>query len=187
MSENSQKVAIYPGSFNPLHIGHLDILHQGLQVFDKIILLHAINPEKIKVFPNIQKWEMEEIIDHQLTYFGKDKSRIEYDETSGPIFKYCEEHDIHHIIRGLRDSADFNYELTQRTYNKHLAKDLAGGYLNTVFFVTNKTQVSSSIIRNLAGILEKDEFGCAVKDKLNLDPSNAIEREFLGKLWKAYK
>jgi len=180
-------IAIYPGSFNPLHIGHLDVIHQGLQVFDKIILLKAVNPNKPEYLNKVGRFEIIEIIKHQLLYFGKERNRIKIDETEGPIYKYCEEHDIHHIIRGLRDSADFNYELTQRQYNKQLAKDLAGGYLNTVFFVTDKSQVSSSIIRNLAGILEKDEFGLAVKDKLNLDPSNQIERKFLAKLWRAYQ
>ena len=188
MSEElQQKVAIYPGSFNPLHIGHLDVLEQAIKVFDKVILLHAINPEKIKVFPNIQKWEMEEIIEHQLLYFGKDRFKIKYDEVNGPIYKYCEENDIHHIIRGLRDSADFDYEVTQKHYNKELAKNLAGGYLNTVFFSTEKTNVSSSVIRNLAGILGIEEFAVSVMDLVNLKPNNEIERKFLEKLWNAYK
>lgn len=188
MSENQQrKVAIYPGSFNPLHIGHLDVLKQALSVFDEVILLNAVNHGKKNKRP--PRMLMLQVMKQQLlTYLDKnERERVTIKSTSDPIYKYCKEHNISHIVRGIRGSVDLDDELAQRYYNNNLSVYLENCKLTTVFFATSKRSISSSAIRQLAEFLDVERFSIVSGKELSLNPLNDIDRKLMNNLWEAYK
>ncbi|MBN1828379.1 MAG: pantetheine-phosphate adenylyltransferase, partial [Deltaproteobacteria bacterium] len=97
------KIAVYPGSFDPITNGHLDIIRRGLRVFDKIIVLVGFNPKKATLFT----------VDERVTMISSvvaDNPRIEVDSYSGLIVDYVNKIEAQAILRGLRAMSDFEYE-----------------------------------------------------------------------------
>ena len=97
------RVAVYPGSFDPITNGHLSLLRRGLQIFDKIIIAIAINPVKKPLFT------LEERVDI-LKAVLKDYSRIEIDHFQGLLVDYVQGRETNIVLRGLRALSDFEYE-----------------------------------------------------------------------------
>lgn len=125
------KIAVYPGSFNPFHIGHLNILQKAEKIFDKVIIARGINPEKSNEFaelPNRINHRQIEYYDGLLTDFI---DSLEYDVT---------------IIRGLRNSTDLQYELTQYRFLQELKNDIK---IVSIFCDKEYEHISSSSLRML--------------------------------------
>ena len=134
------KVALYPGSFDPITNGHMDVLKRAVSIFDKVIVLVAINPDKKGRFSIEDRVEM---IKEAVSEFPN----VEVDSYKGLTVRYAKEHGATHLIRGLRAVTDFEYEVQQAQMLKHIAPDL-----ETVFILTGQEYyfVSSSGIRELA-------------------------------------
>jgi pantetheine-phosphate adenylyltransferase len=135
-------VAIYPGSFDPITNGHVDIIRGGLVAFDKIIVGVLSNPKKLKpLFSDEERMEMIQDV------FKDQADRIEVDSFEGLLVDYCAKKNAHVILRGLRAVADFEYELQMANMNRHLNKKI-----ETVFIMANDAffYVSSSIVKEVA-------------------------------------
>ena len=132
------KVAVYPGSFDPITNGHLDILERALNIFDKVIVLIAVNPNKKSRFDaKVRKAMIEEAVD---------SPKVEVDIYDGLTVRYAKEHGATHLIRGLRAVTDFEYEFQLATAN-----DLADKDIDTVFLMSknDKSFINSSMIMEL--------------------------------------
>lgn len=135
----NMKIAVYPGSFDPLTNGHLDILKRALNVFDKVILLLAVNPKKKSVFTVEERLSM-------MKEAVKDLKGVEVDFTDGLTVTYAKEHGAFSLIRGLRAVSDFEYEFQLSAANSFIDPDI-----DMVFFMAKKetTFVSSSMINQM--------------------------------------
>lgn len=133
------KVAIYPGSFDPITNGHLDILTRAARVFDKIIVLVAINPNKKSRFTLEDRLLMIKEATIELP-------NVEVDSYEGLTVKYAKKHGATHLIRGLRAVSDFEYEFQLASAN-----EFADASIDMVFFMArgDKTFISSSAIFEL--------------------------------------
>lgn len=134
------KIAVYPGSFDPITNGHLDILNRALKVFDKVILLLASNASKKGRFSPKERLElMKESV--------KGLDRVEVDSFDGLTVDYCLAHDANSIIRGLRAVSDFEYEFQLSAANHYLSEEV-----DMVFFMAapSTTFISSSAVDELA-------------------------------------
>ena len=150
------KVAIYPGSFDPITNGHLDILQRALKIFDKVIVLVAVNPNKKSRFSVEDRIAMiKEAVDNQ---------NVEVDATSGLTVEYAKQHGATHLIRGLRAVTDFEYEFQLATAN-----DFIDSSIDSVFLMSknDKSFINSSMI------VELHQQG---KDVSSLVPPSVIKR-----------
>ena len=135
-----KRVAIYPGSFDPVTNGHIDILERGLKLFDKIIVAILLNPGKDPLFT------VEERI-HMLKISLKKINNIEIDTFSGLLVDYAAKKKSHAILRGMRAVSDFEYEFQLALMNRRLNREI-----QTVFLMTGLRWIftSSSIIKEAA-------------------------------------
>jgi pantetheine-phosphate adenylyltransferase len=136
-----QRIAIYPGSFDPVTNGHLDIIKRGLKLFDQIIVAIMHNPAKESLFTVEERRELLEI---SLKSF----SNIEIDTFDGLTVDYAAEKKAHAILRGMRAVSDFEYEFQLALMNRRLNREI-----QTVFLMTGLRWIftSSSIIKEAAG------------------------------------
>lgn len=134
------KVAVYPGSFDPITNGHLDILERACRVFDKVIVLVAVNPNKHSNFSIDERVEM-------IKETAKDLKNVEVYSDSGLTVKFAKEHGATHLIRGLRAVSDFEYEFQLASANEFVDSSI-----DMVFFMArgDKTFISSSAIMEMA-------------------------------------
>lgn len=138
MEVKSMKIGVYPGSFDPITNGHLDVLNRALKIFDKVIVLVAVNPSKKSRFsPEERKAMIEEAIDN---------SKVEVDVYSGLTVEYAKRHGATHLIRGLRAVTDFEYEFQLASAN-----DFIDSNIDTVFLMSknDKSFINSSMIMEL--------------------------------------
>jgi pantetheine-phosphate adenylyltransferase len=135
-----ERTAVYPGSFDPITNGHIDIIRRGLRVFDKLIILIAYNPAKSSLFT------VEERIDLIETVIGDDP-RIRIDSFSGLLVDYVKKENSLVILRGLRALSDFEYEFQMALINRRLDRDI-----ETVFLMTGYKwfYTSSQLIKEAA-------------------------------------
>lgn len=138
----SKRIAVYPGSFDPITYGHLDIIERGLKVFEKIIIAVARNSEKKGLF------SMEERIAHIKEAVGDD-SRIEVDTFDGLLVDYVSQKGATVILRGLRAVSDFEYEFQIAQMNHNLQNEI-----ETLFMMTSVPYgyLSSSIVKEVASL-----------------------------------
>ena len=131
------KVAIYPGSFDPVTNGHIDIVERGLKLFDKIIVSILSNPNKEYLFPLEERMEM-------LKDCLKKFKNVEIDSFDGLLVDYAASRKAHAILRGLRAMSDFEYEFQMALMNRRLNREV-----QTVFLMTGLRWIftSSSIIK----------------------------------------
>jgi pantetheine-phosphate adenylyltransferase len=136
------RVAIYPGSFDPITNGHLSLLRRGLQIFDKIIVAIAINPEKKPLFT------LKERIDILMAVL-KDYPRVQIDHFQGLLIDYVQAQETNIILRGLRALSDFEYEFQLALMNRKLSRKV-----QTVFMMTDYKwfYISSTIIKEAASL-----------------------------------
>lgn len=143
-----ERIAVYPGSFDPITNGHLDILHRGLKLFDKVIIAIAHNAEKKPLFSVEERLQMiKEVVQ------GLDN--VVVDSFDGLLVDYVRRVKARFIIRGLRAMSDFEYEFQMASVNRTL-----NGQVDTIFMMTSKDYffVSSRTIKEVAelgGCVEK--------------------------------
>ncbi|ACK42421.1 MULTISPECIES: pantetheine-phosphate adenylyltransferase [Dictyoglomus] len=139
--------AVYPGSFDPVTNGHIDIIQRGAKIYDEVIVLVAENISKTPLF------SLEERLD-MLRHSLKDIPNVKIDHFSGLLVDYLKKIDVKIIIRGLRAVSDFEYEFQQALTNKKLYPEC-----ETVFLVSDLkyTFLSSSMVKEIA------KFGGCIK------------------------
>ncbi len=135
------KIAVYPGTFDPVTNGHLDILTRSLRIFDKVIVAIATNPRKTPLFT------VEERIDFIKSAVDDAIDHLIFDSFDGLLVSYCTGRGAKCIVRGLRALADFEYEFQFAHMNRRLAPEV-----DTVFFMTDERNhyVSSSLVKEVA-------------------------------------
>ena len=132
--------AIYPGSFDPITNGHLDVISRALSLFDKVIVTVADNPAKRPLFTIEERQEM-------IRQSTTDMQGVVVASFTGLVVDHARQHDAVAIIRGLRAISDFEFEFQMALMNRHMAADI-----NTVFLMPHEryTHLNSSIIREIA-------------------------------------
>lgn len=135
-----ERIAIYPGSFDPPTNGHIDMIERGLQIFDKIIVGILINPSKKSLFTMDERKEM---FEKSL----KNYQNVEIDFFEGLLVDYVAKKNAHAVLRGLRAVSDFEYEFQLAMMNRKLNREI-----QTVFLMTGLRWVfiSSSIVKEAA-------------------------------------
>jgi pantetheine-phosphate adenylyltransferase len=142
MSESRTKVAVYPGTFDPITNGHLDILVRSLALFDQVIVALARNPRKQPLFTVDERIAL---IKESLA--PRHAAKVSFDAFDGLLVDYCRGQGASCIVRGLRALADFEYEFQFAHMNRRLAPEV-----DTVFFMTDESNhyVSSSLVKEVA-------------------------------------
>lgn len=132
------KKAVFPGSFDPITLGHYDIIQRGLSLFDHLVVAIGENSEKS------YRFSLEQRLAFLAKAFG-DEPRIEITTYSGLTVDFCKSIEAQFILRGLRNPADFEFEKAIAHTNRTLSK------IETVFLLTasDKAFISSSIVRDV--------------------------------------
>lgn len=162
-------LAVYPGTFDPITNGHVDILLRSLALFDKVIVAIATNPNKTPLF------NLEQRIEFIREALGDESSRVEFDHNEGLLVDYCKKRGASTIVRGLRALADFEYEFQLAHMNRRLAPGI-----DTVFFMTDERNhyVSSSLVKEVAS------FGGDVSGLVPTSVAAALSANFAAKQGK---
>jgi len=130
--------AIFPGSFDPITLGHYDIIQRGIPLFDELVIAIGINTEKRYMFP----------LEKRLGFIEeafKDEPKIKVRTYKGLTVDFCKKVHADYILRGLRNPADFEFEKAIAHTNRKLSE------IETVFLLTSsgKSYISSSIVRDV--------------------------------------
>ena len=135
------KVAIYPGSFDPVTFGHLDIIGRAADIFDELTISVLNNVKKTPLFSVEERVKI-------LKEATKDMPNVKVESFSGLLVDYAKEKDVHVIVRGLRAITDFEYELQNAQTNRLLSKE----ELDTIFFTTSLeySYLSSTTVKEIA-------------------------------------
>ena len=135
------KTAIYPGTFDPMTYGHLDIIKRAANIIDELVVSVLDNKEKTPLFSVTERVNI-------LKQATKDISNVSVESFSGLLIDYCEERGIYVIVRGLRAVTDFEYELQMSQMNRKLSDHK----VDTVFFNTTLkySYLSSSSVKQIA-------------------------------------
>lgn len=148
-----EKIALFPGSFDPITLGHVSVIRRALPLFDKIIIAIGVNSDKKHMFPLEKRkaW---------ITAVFKGETTIEVQTYDGLTVDFCKKAGANFILRGLRTAADFEFERSIGQINRKLFPDI-----ETVFILTEPeyTPISSSIVRDvfrhggdISGIVPKE-------------------------------
>ena len=142
MTPPRRKIAVYPGTFDPITNGHIDILARSLPLFDEVVVAIAVNPRKQPLFT------VEERAEFIHEAIGRDP-RVVCDAFDGLLVEYCRRRSAGFIVRGLRALADFEYEFQFAHMNRRLAPAV-----DTMFLMTAEENfyVSSSLVKEVAGL-----------------------------------
>ena len=163
------KAAIYPGSFDPVTFGHLDVIRRAASIFDELTVSVLNNTQKTPLFSVEERVRI-------LEEATKDLPNVKVDSFSGLLIDYARKKDVHVAIRGLRAITDFEYELQIAQTNRKLS----GDRLDTVFLTTSLeyAYLSSSSVKEIASF-NGDISQCVppfvaklVYEKFGLDPKN---------------
>ena len=133
------KIAVFPGSFDPITVGHIDIVERALPLFDKIIVAVGVNSQKASVFSleTRLKW---------LKQVFASTPKVEVGSFEGLTVHFCAQEDARFLIRGLRNASDFDYEKTISQLNAIIGDDI-----ETVFLMSRPeySHISSTIVREI--------------------------------------
>lgn len=135
-------IAIYPGSFDPITNGHVDIIKSGLVAFEKVLVAVLHNPKKQAFFSVEERMAM-------IRETFSDEPRVEVDRFEGLLVDYCRDRNVQVVLRGLRAVADFEYELQMANMNRRLNEGV-----RTVFIMANDDYfyVSSTLVKEVASL-----------------------------------
>ncbi len=155
----SNNVAVYPGSFDPITNGHVDLVKRTLRIFDKVIVAIATNPDK-----DLSLFSVKERLQMIREVFKGLNGRVEADSFEGLLVDYAEETGAKVIIRGLRAVSDFEYEFQMAMMNRRLKPNL-----ETLFMMTGESEfyISSRLVKEVAN------FGGNVS---GLVPTNVLKK-----------
>lgn len=133
-------IALYPGSFDPITLGHVDIITRGSRLFDRVIVLISSNPSKLPLFSISQRHDQ---IEASVRHLGN----VQVDHYEGLTIDYAQRHQAQVLLRGLRVLSDFEKELQMAHTNKTLADDI-----ETLFLATSTEHgfLSSSLVKEIA-------------------------------------
>ena len=136
------KTAVYPGTFDPITNGHIDIIERALNIFDKVIIAISVDSMKNPLFTVEERIKM-------ISEAVKDIQRIEIDSFSGLLVDYAKKINAIAVIRGLRAVSDFEYEFQMALMNKKLAPEV-----EQVFLTPDQkyTYLSSSLVKEVASL-----------------------------------
>jgi pantetheine-phosphate adenylyltransferase len=133
------RIAIYPGSFDPLTNGHVDIIERGAKIFDSIVVAILANVEKKPLFSESERVKI-------IREVFKDRPNVQVETFDGLLVDYAQRKNASVIVRGLRAVSDFEYEFQMALMNRHLAPEL-----ETVFMMPAEqyTYISSRLIKEV--------------------------------------
>jgi len=140
MNEHSPRTAVYPGSFDPVTNGHLDIIHRAAKVFDRVIVAVLNNTSKNPLFTLEERMDL-------LRQVTADCPNVEVDGFRDLLVNYLKSKNVNLIVRGLRAVSDFEYELQMASTNRKLDENIE------TFFMTSTPKysyLSSSIVKEVA-------------------------------------
>lgn len=134
-----EKIAVFPGSFDPFTVGHESIVNRASKLFDKIIIAVGLNPKKDALFTLEERKNF-------IKQVFEDNPKIEIVHFEGLTVEFCKTVGANYILRGLRTSADFEFERAIAQVNKAMHNEI-----ETVFFltITEHTPINSSIVRDI--------------------------------------
>jgi len=137
-----KRIAVYPGSFDPVTNGHIDVIKRAIQLFDHVIVAVIENPSKQVLFSVDERMEMLRAVTRRL-------SGVVVSHFDGLLVDYVKKKRANIIIRGLRAMSDFEYEFQMALTNRKLAPDI-----ETVFLMTGEayTYLSSSIVKEVVSL-----------------------------------
>ena len=132
------KKAVFPGSFDPITLGHVDLIYRGLEIFDEIIIAIGVNADKKQLFPLEDKIQ-------QIKNTFINEPRIKVASYKGLTVDFCKSVNSKYILRGLRNSSDFNYEQSIAQTNSSLS------LIESVFLISSPqlAHISSTIVRDI--------------------------------------
>ena len=132
------KRAIFPGSFDPITLGHYDIIKRGIDLFDELIIAIGVNADKKYMFTKEERKNF-------ITEAFQDEPKVKILTYSGLTIDFCREVDAQYILRGLRNSGDFEFEKAIAHTNRKMSS------IETVFLLTSSglSYISSSIVRDV--------------------------------------
>ena len=140
------RLAVYPGSFDPITNGHLDILQRSLRLFDRVIIALADNVRKRPLFSVEER--RSQILDAAAALLPPaDASRLEVDSLSGLLIHYVQKCGAHCVVRGLRAVADFEFEFQMTAMNQQLDREI-----ETVFLMADPRHqaIASKLVKEIA-------------------------------------
>jgi len=134
------RIAIYPGSFDPLTNGHVAIIQRGLNLFDRLVVAVANNPQKSPLFTVAERMAF-------IREAARNDPRVEVDSFDGLMVEYARQRGVHTVLRGLRAVSDFEYEFQLANMNRKLMPEF-----ESVFVMTGEDYfyVSSRLVREVA-------------------------------------
>ena len=149
------KKAVFPGSFDPITLGHVDIIERALPLFDEIIIAIGINEAKKYMFSLEERQQF-------IRATFKDQPKIKVETYSGLTIDYCQTVDAKYMLRGLRNPADFEFEKAIAQTNRKLSG------IDTVFLLTSAetSYISSSIVREV--LRHKGDYTVLVPDTVRV-------------------
>ena len=159
------KKAVYPGSFDPLSNGHLDIIKRASRLFDEVHVIVSINVLKKSIFTPEERINMVKLV-------TKDMPNVVVNAYDGLVVNYCKENNINVIVRGLRNYSDYENEFSLFQYNR----DINSSVETVLLMPTTKNQVVSS-----SAIKELVTFGCDITKYVPRDIKDIIVEKFKGK------
>lgn len=156
------KIAVYPGSFDPITNGHIDVIERASKIFDKVIIAVGDNPEKKPLFTIQERIDM-------IKEVTKNLKGIEVDGFQGLLLDYVKKKGSKIIIRGLRAVSDFEFEFQRALLNRKIDNDV-----ETIFIMTKEDYVflNSSIIKEMA------MFGGSVKNLVPVIVQKKLKEKF---------
>lgn len=133
------KIAVFPGSFDPITVGHVNLVRRALPLFDRVIVAVGVNTQKKTLFT------LEQRLEWLRQVFAKDE-QIAVDYFENLTAHYCQRIGARYLLRGLRNAADFDYEKTISQLNH-----IVGGGIETVFLISQPefSHISSTIVREI--------------------------------------
>jgi pantetheine-phosphate adenylyltransferase len=158
-----KRIAVCPGSFDPITLGHLDIIKRGARVFDEVIVVVLNNSAKNSLFTLDERKDL-------ITEATSEIPNVRVDSFSGLLMDYAKKINASAILRGLRAVSDFEYEMQITAMNKKLVDEI-----DTFFVMTNNQYsfLSSSIVKEVA------KYGGNVKDLVPDCVNSALTEKFL--------
>lgn len=137
--ENKTNIAVFPGSFDPITLGHVDLVKRAIPLFDKIIIAIGVNSQKKNFYSLEKRLEWLELI-------FKDDNKVFVDHFEGLTVNFCAKENANFLLRGLRYASDFDYEKTISQLNRTI-----GDNIETVFLISQPqySHISSTIVREI--------------------------------------